>query len=147
MPRQSIRWVLVANGHKACILSIKRRKEVSLIKEFETDALPARELVSDRPGRSFDRHGDGRHAMEPPTDARRQTSVRFLVDVAAFLDQERLQNHYRQLIVIAAPAALGVLRKHFSKPVHDAVIREIPADLTQYRFDELPVYLEKLEGQ
>jgi protein required for attachment to host cells len=147
MPKHPSQWVLVANGHKACILSIKKKTEVSLIKEYETDALPTRELVSDRPGRSFDRRGDGRHAMEPPTDAHRQTSVRFLVDVAAFLDQERLQNHYQQLIVIAAPAALGVLRKHFSKPVHDAIIREIPADLTQYRFDELPAYLEKLEGQ
>lgn len=147
MPRQSTRWVLVANGHKACILSIQKRKEVSLIKEYETDALPTRELVSDRPGRSFDRHGDGRHSMEPPTDAHRQTRVTFLLEVAAFLDQERHQNHYQHLIVIAAPAALGILRKHLSKGVLDAVVREIPADLTQHPFDELPAYLEKLEAQ
>ena len=146
MPRQPTRWVLVANGHKACILSIEKRKEVALIKEYETDALPTRELVSDRPGRSFDRHGDGRHAMEPPTDAHRQARETFLVDVAGFLDQERRQNHYQHLIVIAAPAALGVLRKHLSKAVLETVAREIPADLTQHPFNELPAYLEKLEG-
>ncbi len=147
MPRKSTQWVLVANGFKACILSIEKRKDVSLIKEYQSATLPTRELVSDRPGRGFDRHGDGRHSMEPPSDAHRQTSVRFLHDVAKYLDQERLQNHYQQLIVIAAPTALGVLRQQFSKAVTEAVNREIPADLTHYRFDELPAYLEKLEGE
>lgn len=147
MPRQSTRWVLVANGHKACILSIEKKKEVSLIKEYETDSPPTRELVSDRPGRSFDRQGGGRHSMEPPTDAHRQASETFLHEVATFLDRQRHQNHYQHLIVIAAPAALGVLRKQFSKPVIEAIVREIPADLTHYRFDELPAYLEKLEGR
>ena len=120
---------------------------MSLIKEYQSETLPTRELVSDRPGRAFDRQGDGRHSMEPPSDAHRQTSVRFLHDVAKYLDQERLQNHYQQLIVIAAPTALGVLRQQFSKAVNEAVNREIPADLTHYRFDELPAYLEKLEGE
>ena len=147
MPKKLKRWVLVANGQKACILSIENKKKVSLIKEYETETPLTRELGSDQPGRSFDRFGAGRHSMEPPHDAQRQIKVVFLHDVAKYLERERLRNQYEQLIVIAAPAALGVLRKHLAKAVLDVVVREIPADLTQHRFDELPAYLEKLEGR
>ena len=147
MSRRPTKWVLVANGNRACVLAIEGRDKVSLLTQHHAESPPTRDLVSDRPGRSFDRMGAGRHAMEPPSDAHRRTKVVFVQEIATYLDRARQRNHFQQLIVIAAPATLGVLRKNLAKPVLDAIVREIPVDLTHYRIDQLPEYLKKLENR
>ncbi len=65
-------WLIVADGARARFFE---RKSASELSEFDVMVSPEGRtdegsLASDRPGRSFDSRGDGRHAMEPGHSAR-----------------------------------------------------------------------------
>jgi protein required for attachment to host cells len=73
-------WIVVADGAKARIFEnhgpgkgLSARPE----EEMHRALPPSRDIASDKPGRSHDRNGPGRHAMEPPTDAHREDKRRY----------------------------------------------------------------------
>ena len=49
---------------------------------------------------------------------------------AAWLNQEVLAHRLEHLVVIAAPRTLGEMRRHYSKQLQAALVRELPKDLT-----------------
>ncbi len=87
-----------------------------------------RDLAADREGRSFDRHGGGRHAMEPSTDTKDHAATVFAKDVAAQLQHAGATRN--TIVLIAAPKFLGLLRKQLAPPIKSKVSREINKDLT-----------------
>lgn len=97
-----------------------------------------RELTTDRPGRVFDSRG--RTGVGPPSAARHSAQSdenphtveieRFAKDVARRLDSERRKRPMNEVVLIAAPRFLGVLRPHLSVPTRGLVRREIARDLT-----------------
>lgn len=120
-------WVLVADEAKARFFRYQARKET--LDEFETLAHPARrlqtsDLVEDKPGRVFDSAGDGRHSMGQPTDPHEQEARRFARQIADKLDLARSHNEYDSLMVVAAPAFLGMLRDTLSLEVRKRVAHE-----------------------
>ncbi|MGH8613607.1 MAG: host attachment protein [Gammaproteobacteria bacterium] len=56
----------------------------------------ARDLTSERPGRSFDSHG--RHAMEPETDAKRHEAKVFAKEVAERIERARMEGELDELV-------------------------------------------------
>ncbi|QKT02489.1 host attachment protein [Ectothiorhodospiraceae bacterium 2226] len=120
-------WVLVADEAKARFFRYQPRKEI--LDEFETLAHPQRrlqtsELIEDKPGRVFDSAGDGRHSMGQPTDPHEQEALRFAREIAGKLDLARARNEYDSLMVVAAPAFLGILRDTLSGEVRKRVAHE-----------------------
>jgi protein required for attachment to host cells len=83
----------------------------------------ARDLSADRPGRSFDSHGQGRHAMEPETDAKRHEAEVFAKQVADRIERARIEDEFDELVLIAAPEFLGLLRKSLSTTT-DGLLRK-----------------------
>ncbi len=67
------------------------------------------DLVADRSGRTFDRSGRGRHAMEDRQDVRSLESQHFASEVAAYL--QRQERAAQRIGVIAPPKFLGRLRQ------------------------------------
>ncbi len=103
--------------------------------------LPGREIMSDRPGRTFDSVGQGRHAKEPRTDPREVEKHRFAHKLAVMLEGELNQGKFDRLVLVAPPKALGRLRVELSKSVRARVSAELAKDLTHLPTQELQEHL------
>ena len=138
-------WLLVADGSQAKIFELAAKGRIQEKDALAVDHPPTRELVSDRPGRTFDSAGQGRHAMEPPTDAHEKAEADFLRSVAKRLEAGCQRKEFEELIVIAAPRALGLLRQLLPESVKDATTREVSHDLTGFTNPALETYLREHE--
>lgn len=102
-------------------------------------------LTSDRPGRTFDRHGQGHHAMEQEVGARTQEVIVFAGQVAAYLQSECGKDAYEKIILIAAPEFLGYLRKKLDAETKGRVVQEINKNLVQHNETEIRKHLSLKE--
>lgn len=95
------------------------------------------ELVSDKPGRVFD-HAPGagrrgavaRHGTAGEHTAHRQQGERFAREVAQWMDQEHGQRGFDQLVLVAGPVFLGMLRGSLGEAVASRIAVEVHKDLT-----------------
>lgn len=143
---RKVTWVLVADGARARLLTRAAKTEPfvpALDHEFIGSNIPSREIDADRPGRSFDSAGDGRHAMEPPTDPKRKRKADFAKELAALLDAEAKRGSFDQLVVVAPPQALGDLRAEFTEAVRGRIVEEINKDLVEATVEELTARLDE----
>ncbi len=136
-------WVVVCDGAKAIIL---RNEGESLAPKLITMDVfiephaPARELGSDRPGRVYQANGSARSSTEE-TDWHDQEEEIFLLMIADELDRIVREQSVKDLIVVAPPRALGVLRGCISDAVGAVVSAEVPRDLTKLTSDEIARHL------
>ncbi|MGH6943019.1 MAG: host attachment protein, partial [Geminicoccaceae bacterium] len=100
------------------------------------------EIASDRPGRSFDSAGQGRHAMEPPTDPQRYAKYAFARELAHRLEEAVHAHRFDRLVVVAAPRTLGDLRDLLPDAVKAKIVAEIDKDLTQVPVHDLSRHLD-----
>lgn len=133
-------WILVANQAEAQIYSSERlRGNLSLVVALANKEGTAhlRDLVSDAPGRAFDSYGPGRHAMEPNTGVKEEQRRKFVKEMVERLQSARLKGSFDQLVIFAAPAVLGVIRKILTPDLEKIVAREIPKDLVGQGVDKI----------
>jgi protein required for attachment to host cells len=121
-------------------------KEVARISD-PTAHLKDRDLVSDRPGRSYESVGGARHSIEREDDPRHRQAVLFARRVARRLDDARRKNEFEQLIVVAGPPFLGLVREELSKPTRARVAHEIRKDLVHSPVDVLRKQLSAKEEE
>lgn len=137
-------WIVIADGAQARILE-NHGPGKGLVRvpgeAMHKTPRPSRDIDADRPGRSHDRMGPGRHAMEPPTDAHREEKRRFADLLAEHLNTAALNGVYDRLILVAAPKTLGDLRQALDKQAVAKLDGELPKDLTQVPDHELPGHL------
>lgn len=144
MPRPVITWVLIADGSRARLFvneGVGKGVQPALDQQFIGTKLPSRDIATDRPGRAFDSAGEGRHAMEPPTDPHRHEKQTFAQEIANVLEDARKRNAFDRLVVVAPPQALGDLRSGFSEDLRRMVTAELNKDLTKIPIHELPDFL------
>ncbi len=140
-------WILVADATRARIfLNEGRGHGVTELPEhkLESDLKASREIDADRPGRTFDSGGQGRHAMEPPTDAKRHAKRNFAKEIANMLAKTYQTKDFDRLVLIAPPTTLGDLRDALPKNVAGAVHQEIAKDLTPLGIKELTGHLSNI---
>jgi protein required for attachment to host cells len=101
------------------LFELKREqlREVYAFTNAEAHA-PQQDLESDKPGRSFDSHGQGRHAMEPRQEARDGSRQRFVSFLTEALVREHSKDPLDELVVAAPPHLLGMLRQSVRKKFH-----------------------------
>ena len=136
-------WILVADGSRARIFRAAGKGKIEQCSEVAIDHPPSREMASDRPGRTFDSQGAGRHAKEPASDPHEHAETEFLRSLAVQLDASHKSKEYDRLVIIAAPRALGTLRKNLSSGVSKSVAEALPHDLTGFTNAALETYLEE----
>lgn len=141
--KKPVTWVLIADGSQARVFRIAGKGKIEEKSELAVAHPPTREMVSDRPGRAFDSMGQGRHAMEPPSDAHDKAEADFLRSIAKNLDTCCQNKEFDRLIVVAPPRALGTLRGAFTQHLAGTVSREIPHDLTGFKAAALQAYLRE----
>lgn len=100
-----------------------------------------RDLMSDRPGRSYESVGGARHAIERENDPRHREAIRFARRIARRLDEARRKDEFEQLIVVAGPAFLGLMRQEMSRPTRARVVHEVHKDLVHSPVDALRRHL------
>jgi protein required for attachment to host cells len=145
--KPTVTWVLLADGSQAKVFKHSGPGTgLTPVEDllFEEEALQAREIMSDRPGRSFSSVGSGRSAMEPSTDPVEHREATFVKSVATELDRQYQQSAFSRLIIAAAPTALGTIRGALSKGLKDAVVAEEPKDLTNMPTPQLEKHFDKM---
>lgn len=139
-------WILIADGAKARVVEqdkeSRRYRPAFEEAHFGTTA-QSREIASDRPGRTFDSGGEGRHAMEPSTDPQRHAKFSFARELAERLTKAANTNEFDRLILVAAPRTLGDLRALLPDTVRGKVTVEIDKDLTNTPDQDLGKHLDE----
>jgi protein required for attachment to host cells len=127
-------WIVVAESARARIFTMSgtggRLQEVADLTHPES-RLHDTELSSDLPGRAFDSHGQGRHAMEQATDPKQREAQAFAAEIARHIDRGRREGSFDSLVLVAPPKFLGRLRPELSKSARDALTGEIDKNLVE----------------
>jgi protein required for attachment to host cells len=124
-------WVLVADAYRARFFVAER--PASPLSELHDLASPeARmhegDLVTDKGGR--DRNPKvGGHGLGEYGNVKHDLADRFAQQVCDLLESARVAGELSKLYVIAAPAFLGLLRKHQPPPLRQLVAGEIDKSL------------------
>lgn len=139
-------WILVANQAEAQIYSSKQLPgELTLVKTLtnEEGAAHARDLISDAPGRTYNRTGPGRHGVESDTGVKEEGRRRFVKEMIELLENTHLKGGFNQLVILAAPAVLGVIRKALSGGLARTVVKEVPKDVIGQSMDKIQGQLQR----
>lgn len=135
--------VVVADASRARVFTAD--KPAGPLNEIETLSNPeARlhegDLVSDRGGRES-RGGGSSHGYGTGSVAKEEAANRFAAEVCRHLERSRTGNELAKLYVMAAPAFLGLLRKHQSQALRGLITGEISKDLSRERPERIRAQL------
>ncbi|HEX9208818.1 MAG TPA: host attachment protein [Steroidobacteraceae bacterium] len=103
-----------------------------------------REFSSDRPGRGHAKARGTRHAFGGENDPRHREAVGFARHIANQLEEARQRDEFDDLVVVAGPAFLGLVRQEMSKPTRARVVHEVHKDLVHSPVEELRQHLAEL---
>lgn len=137
-------WFVVANSTRARVIAITGRQgqptEIAAWVHPES-RLHEQELTSDLPGRSFDSHGQGRHAVSARTSPKELEARHFAREIVERLDKARGDRVFDRLVLVAPPQFLGLLRKNLSAPMTKLIAAEVAKDLTTLEATRITKYL------
>ena len=128
---KDIVWALVMSSTQVRILrGISRENphgEPELV--LSTEHKDLRDIMSDKPGRSFSSVGPGRSAMEYASDPVKDAMKAFAEQAVSLLEQHFRKHEFTRLAVVAGPQMLGILRDSLTPDLEQALIAEIPKNL------------------
>ena len=138
-------WVVVADGGRGRILCNSgpgKGLEAMAGLVFEGDHTPSRDIMADRPGRTFESIGAARHAKEYVTDPHQHRKKEFVTELCEVLVNN--DSEFDRLVLVAPPEALGLFRKSLPSQLRRKVVRELGKDLTHISNTELPGHLSEV---
>lgn len=136
-------WIVVADRHKFRVF-MKPDGHLEQIAEGFPHAEGHTQDISDH---TFGRIVSSasvyiRHSLSSGKKPAEKDAVKFVKDIAAWLDEAVKEDSYDRLVLAASPKMLGDIRKVLSYNVHARITAEINKDLTKMRADEI---LEELK--
>jgi protein required for attachment to host cells len=140
-------WILVAQRARAIIFSSDGPDEpLRMVKEIDNPRgrLQSNQIDADRPGRSFDRAGHGRHALSTEESSREHVEHEFVRQLATLLDRERAVGAFDRLVLVAGPRLLGFLRIALTEPTRRLVAAQLNKELIDPTPGELRDHLKDL---
>lgn len=141
MRRDTLRtWALVMNSARSRVLRGVPARDGESPAELvlRAEARHLRDIMSDKPGRSFASLGRGRRsAMEYAGDPIAEDQREFVRQVVALLESHRRAGDFDQLAVFAEHDMLGHLRQMMPRPLQEMVICEVPKNLLHLPAPEL----------
>jgi protein required for attachment to host cells len=137
-------WILVCDASRARLFAVDGHGPWTLVDTILHPAsqLKGADLAADRPGRSHQRTSEGRSAMEPHTDPREVEAEHFAGELAARLYEGHGKNAYRDVVLVAPPRFLGLLRGAIDEQVAKQVRGSVDKDLTKIAARDLPEHLK-----
>lgn len=137
-------WLLIAGRSRARILEVGPDKQLTSVHDIDhpEGRLQGREIDADKHGRSFDRMGQGRHAMSTEVSATEHVADRFAKELTDLLHEARTTHQYDQVVLVAEPGFLGRLRAFLDDETGKTVSGAVTKDLVRVPVRELPAHLE-----
>jgi protein required for attachment to host cells len=134
-------WFLVADGRRARMLIEPRRgAQLEEPDDWVMEIGPEDTYdIQDRPPRSFERVGQGRHAMDGGRNLHEAEEEKFLKRVVSRIVDAEKRGAFTHLAIAAAPRALGLLRNYLPAGVRERLRAAIAQDIVS----ETPAALRK----
>lgn len=132
-------WVVVCDGAKALILENngdKTHPDLRTRQVFEIENPATAEQGTDRPGRTHSPNGQARSAVGQ-TDWHDQAEARFLKNLAEKLHLAVHGGKTKELVIVAPPRALGMIRENYTPAIKEALREEIDKDLVKMPLDQI----------
>lgn len=122
-------WILVADGSQARLfVHAGPGKPVQRLehREFEGQAVKAREVQRDKPGRTFSSNmeDEGRSAYEPKSNPQDRARHELMREVIDDLTRHAQRNEFDQLIICAPAQTMSSVRELMPKPLAQKVVAE-----------------------
>ena len=136
-------WVVVADSARARIFSLEHASgPLQPVEDLVSPEarLKEQDLSSDRPGRSFDSMGQGRHAMGATVEPGKQENVRFAKHVTDYVQAAHNEGRCDRVLLVAGSPMLGILRENL-KSLSSVEISEFDKNLGQYDAAEIRKHL------
>jgi protein required for attachment to host cells len=137
----NLTWLLVADASKARLYSIHKARvfqqqnpdELALVAEYvhADSRKKGVELATDKMGE----FGSGTFVEN--TSPKWHAAEQFAHELLGYLESARKEGSYRDLIIVAPPAFMGLLHKHMPHEIHKLVSQKIEKDYTQNNPREL----------
>jgi len=137
-------WILVADGAHARIFNADTAK--STLSEIESmihpeSQLHEQQLTSDLPGRQAGGATGSHHSVSSETDPKKYEADVFAKALCKHLEAAHNAHKFRQLIAVAAPAFLGLLRAEMSSNISKVITLEIDKDIVEQDVDSIRAHL------
>lgn len=142
-------WIVVADSSRARIFTASVLQGPYAELEDLTHAQsrePARELATDKPGRSYAAHGGHRHAMEQEHDPADHEREVFARQLAERIEHARTAGELNGLVLVAPPAFLGRLRLAISPEAAKLVRGSVDKDLVRADVEDIIRHVEEGAG-
>lgn len=136
-------WILVADNSRARIFTAETPssplEEIDDLSHSE-GRLHDREMTTDLPGK-IKSAGAGGHTFEQPTDPKKHEAEVFAHSVAHYLEEAHNANKFKQLLIIADPSFLGLLRNQLSEQIKKLVSFELDKNITKHSVEDIRQHL------
>lgn len=145
---QAQSWLVVCDGAKAMVLQNDGnadRPNLTVIETLDQPNEPDREIGSDRAGRAHQANGVSGSAVDQ-TDWHKQAEAEFLKEVAGRIAALADDGNDNDIVLVAPPRALGLLRPQFSSSVKAAIKTEIPKDFVHMPVSDIEQHLVRMAG-
>jgi protein required for attachment to host cells len=130
----STTWILVANRSGARLFENSGPgKGLILLHDIAhvEGHLKNQDFNADKPGRSFDSVGEGRHSAEKSQSPTEHETKKFGKELADILNEGRTTNAYESLVLVAEAGFLGVLKGELDNHVSKLVSQTVEKDLAK----------------
>lgn len=119
MDKDSARYCFVVADEARAIIygATSRRGDLQELRSMENETVRKKidQLISDKGGRSFDSHGQGRHTLIKETsNPKRHASAMFAKNIVQWLSAAKHKGACCGFAVVAAPRFLGLLREELA---------------------------------
>lgn len=139
-------WVVVASSVRARFFFAEPKS--LLLHEIEDFVNPQgrlhdREITEDLPGKNRSAAGGAGHAYQQSTDPKKHAAQYFAHSVAHYLESALEVDKFEQLLIIAEPSFLGLLREELPVQVKKLVCFELNKNLTEQEASEIRKHIPK----
>ncbi|HRF08903.1 MAG TPA: host attachment family protein [Xanthobacteraceae bacterium] len=132
-------WVIVCDGAKALVLENNGDGQYPDLRTrdvFAQENPSTSEQGTDRPGRTHSSVGPGRSAVGQ-TDWHDQAETKFLKELIEKIHLAVHGGETKELVIVAPPRALGVIREYYTPAIKEALRKEIDKDLVKMPVDQI----------
>lgn len=137
-------WIVVSDSARARILTTNRRKtRLVEVKEFlhPQSRVHEEEVATEKLDRSFRSEAPGRHDMSETLSPKKHEAWKLCKELANEIEAGRTRGEFERLVIVAAPAFLGELRKRMSDPTSRLIVAELDKELAGMDTEEIRKHL------
>lgn len=144
----NIQWVLVANSSEAKLFSGQFLG--SDLQEIQSFSHPesrnkGSDLVTDKMGSFQGNNGTAHGAYVETTEPKEVEASRFAHELAQMLEDGRTTNKFKELIIMASPQFLGLIKNACNDALQKCVLHFVDKDYTKIQIPDLIGKLEALD--